>query len=734
MKFYFLSFLFLLLFLGHFAKAQKSYELNVFRTQEAINIDGVLEEETWKSAQKASDFFLTFPYDTAFAKSQTEAMISYDADFLYIAFICHDKDMDKKFVVQSLRRDFDGGRNDFVGVYIDTFGDKTNGFTFGVTPYGVQREALMSDGGDNLNTDWDNRWFSAARINADNWVVEMAIPFKTIRYKSGDAPWGINFARINYKANELSSWVPVPRSFRLTNLAFTGEVFWGEPLPKTGLNAVIIPYVTGAASKDYLKDEPEKISSNYGADAKIAVTSSLNLDITFNPDFSQVEVDRQVTNLERFEIFFPERRQFFLENADLFARFGFSRIRPFFSRRIGIGFDTTTKQIVQNPIAYGLRLSGKLNKNWRVGLLNMQTTRVPTKGIEGQNYTVAAVQRKVFDRSNIAFIAVNRQTTSDSVSEFIWNERDFNRVIGLDYNLASKNGRWIGKFFYHQSLSPKNLHEQYAHASFLQYKTPNWTISWNHEYVGKNYQADVGFVPRKNHWRLEPSIFYRFYPKKENPIINNHGPGIYTNFFWDTEWKLTDQYTELSYEIEFMNTSSFGVYAGNEYIRLFFDFDPSNTGGIPLLSGTEYTTQAIYASFNSNYRKLFTWGISSGYQGYYNGTLFNVEGNMAYRVQPYGSFSLSMSYNQIALPAPYSTADLLLISPRIDFTFTRSLFFTLFMQYNNQSDNVNLNARFQWRFKPVSDLFIVYTDNYFPDDFRTKNRALVLKLTYWLNW
>ncbi|HAI76264.1 MAG TPA: hypothetical protein DCM08_08445 [Microscillaceae bacterium] len=719
------------------ALAQKSinkrvYETSARKVAEKIVVDGDLTEAIWQTSTKVGDFFQNFPFDSSFANTKTEVMIAFDDSHLYFAFICYDDHLDQPFVVQSLRRDYDGGRNDFVSVYLDTFSDGANGFGFGVTPLNVQREVLIADGGENVNTDWDNKWYSATKVHDRYWVAEMAIPFKTLRYREGNAPWKLNFARRDLKTNETSTWVPVPRNFRLSSLAFTGTLYWDEPLKKPGLNAAIIPYITGGNSANFVENKPERQTYGVGADAKIALTSSLNLDLTFNPDFSQVEVDRQVTNLDRFEIFFPERRQFFLENSDLFSRFGFSRIRPFFSRRIGIGFDTTLKQIVQTPIIYGVRLSGKLDENWRVGFLNMQTART-SGGIEGQNYTVATFQRKVFSRSNIGGIFVNRQMTSDSSSSFSFNIPNFNRVVGVDYNLLSKDNRWRGKFFYHQAITPQQLNDQYAHASYLSYQTPRWEINWNHEYVGKNYVAEVGFVPRRNHWRFEPSVFHTIYTKRPKSKINNYGFGVYTNFFWNTSGSLTDRTLQLAHFINFKNTAEFSVRVNQEYILLFNDFDPTNTGGERLLAGSDYTVYNFSVNYAHDRRKLFNWGFGMSGGQYFNGSRLSGGVFLNYRVQPILVFNLSADYNRIEMPLPYRSVDLVLISPRVDLTLTRNVFLTAFAQYNNQIENINLNARLQWRFKPVSDLFVVYTDNYFPENLRTKSSAIVLKLTYWLS-
>lgn len=731
--------------------SQKNYQISVKKIGENIFIDGNLDEGIWQTAPKARDFFQSFPFDSSYAISKTEVMLAFDDENLYVAAICFDE-FPGKNIIRSLRRDFDGDAGDFFTIYLDTFGDQTNGFAFGVSPLGVQREGLITDGGNaELNLDWDNKWYAEAVIHQGYYTVEMAIPFKTLRFKGGTESWKVNFGRIDRKRNEISAWVPVPRNFRLTSLASTGDLIWEEPLKKTGANFSIIPYLSGVSSKNHFENKNTQNDFNVGADVKIGVTSSLNLDLTFNPDFSQVEVDEQVTNLDRFELFFPERRQFFLENNDLFAKFGFPNTRPFFSRRIGIARDTNTKLIVQNPILYGARLSGKVNKDWRVGFLNMQTARKPEAGIDGQNYTVAVFQRRTFTRSYFSGIFANRQRTSDENTNFTLQLKDYERIGGLEYNLQSKNNQWNGEAYYHRLFTANNRDKQGTHGSYLEYNTQTFQVSFNHQYVGQNYNAEqIGYVPRRNVINLGNFVRYKFFPKRKGVKVNNHGPMLSNNLSWQADvGKLADRFHELGYTVVFNSDAFAGLWVNNTYTKLFFDFDPTNTGGKELLAGTDYNNFNWYARYESNPRKLLAFSQGVGNGTYYNGYYWFAEGDMIFRIQPYGFLSLSYTYNHIRLPGSYNDADFLLIGPRFDITFTKSVFFTLFTQYNNQINNINLNARLQWRFKPVSDVFLVYTDNYFAtsatlrdpntqipqnyNSFQVKNRALVLKITYWLN-
>jgi Domain of unknown function (DUF5916) len=381
-------------------------------------LDGQITEPDWQTAQLASQFMQFFPTDTVLAHAQTEIRLTYDEQFIYIAAKMYNLGP-RRYVTPSLRRDYRGEANDGISIVLDTFKDKTNAFIFGVNPYGVQREGLVANGGgtgaDDFSLNWDNKWYSEAKIYDEFWIAEIAIPFKTIRFKEDLSSWNVNFYRIDSEYAERSTWSPIPRNFDIVNLAFNKELIWDKPLSKPGANVSLIPYTAVNSNRNFTEATPVDTRLQFGGDAKISVGPALNLDLTINPDFSQVEVDEQVTNLDRFEIFFPERRQFFLENADLFANFGVEGTRPFFSRRIGVARDSATGQNIQNTIYGGARLSGKINNNTRIGVLNMQAGKDDEINLPSINYTVATLQQKVFSRSNIGFIFVNKQAFQDSI-------------------------------------------------------------------------------------------------------------------------------------------------------------------------------------------------------------------------------------------------------------------------------------------------------------------------------
>lgn len=732
-----LTFLIVLMISYSLAAQESAYKypaLIADKVAHEITLDGVLDEAVWDEFNWANNFMQFYPSDSSLAKAQTKVKIVYDDKFLYIAAVMNNLGPREEYVSTSLRRDFRGEQNDGVSFVFDTFNDNTNAFQFGVNPYGVQRESLIANGGmlsSDLNLAWDNKWYSAAKIYEDHWIVEVAIPFSTLRYNDGAGNWNVNFYRIDSKYNERSTWTPIPRNFSVISLAFTRKLIFTEPLKKEGANLSIIPYAAMATDKNFLEGKSNPLRPTIGGDAKVGVGPALNLDLTFNPDFSQVEVDEQVTNLDRFEIFFPERRQFFLENADLFADFGTQNIRPFFSRRIGVDRDEITGQNVQNQILFGGRLSGKLNENWRIGVMNMQTANDEERGIVGKNFTVAALQKKVFSRSNVGLIMINRESLNAATGQTLFEENAYNRLLGLDYNLASEDNRWTGKFFYHKTFENNNPTNSDALHGQLNYNNLNWSASLSYSDIGENFDPKVGFTPRNDYKRLASRLIYQFFPVSN--LINRHGPGIETEMLWNEALGNTDELYTFLYEFQFQSLSRLTFTVNNRYTYLFSPFDPTRTGGESLEAGTDYRNSSMGFRYIGNPRKALFFTLRGDMGQYFTGNIKTLQGTMNWRLGYLANVSMNFSYNNIRLPEPQNSADLFLVGPRFDLTFSKDLFWTTFFQYNNQIDNININTRIQWRYAPVSDFFVVYTDNYFPSTFAPKQRALIMKLNYWFN-
>lgn len=739
-----LRFLFLIFLLPLFFNAFGQPDgLHIKKAKGPIIIDANMDEADWAEAEVTGKFMQYFPYDSSFAQAQTEVRMTYDEHFIYLYAIMYNEGP-RKYVTPSLRRDFRGEANDNFVVTFDTYQDNTNAFQFGINPYGVQREGLISNGGNDqngLSLNWDNKWYSAAQMLDNRWVCEFAIPFKTVRYKDGLSAWNINFYRIDSHKAERSTWTPIPRVYPLVSLAFVRKLYWDKPLASPGAHVSLIPYVAARASKNFEAGTPAVSELQAGGDVKIAVSSAMNLDLTINPDFSQVEVDQQVTNLDRFEIFFPERRQFFLENADLFSDFGSNGSRPFFSRRIGVAIDTVTKQNIQNTIYGGARLSGKINNNLRMGLMTMQAGQDPSINLPSTNYSVVSVQQKVFARSNVGLLFVNKQAVSDTLGgEVTLSPTKYNRVLGMDYNLLSRDNKWSGKLYYHRSFDEEKKDSAYSTGAVLQYGTFKWETEMFFQQVGAHFNPEVGFVRRKDITQLASTSWLNFF--SSGGSVQSHGPGFDFDMVGNQKHGFLDWDVNLMYRIRFRSTSNFNLRLRKEYTYLFNSFDPSGSGGLELPAGTSYNPYVFIANYTSNARRTFYFDLSTRSGGYFNGYRMNLNGRLNYRFQPYGVVSIDFTYNGIRLPQPYNSSDLFLIGPRFDLTFSRSVFWTTFIQYNSQIQNLNINSRLQWRFAPVSDLFLVYTDNYFAETSyngdifhigQPRLRAVVIKLTYWLN-
>ena len=665
--------------------------------------------------------------DTGRAKARTDVRMAYDDRNLYLSAICYYGDIPGPYMVDSLKRDWAFSSNDNFIFFLDTFDDQTNGFTFGVNAAGAQWDGLLYEGG-KANLSWDNKWTSAVKTYEDRYELEIAIPFKSIRYKEGIRRWGVNFSRLDLKTTEKSSWTPVPRQFPTAALAFAGVLLWDEAPPSPGPDIALIPYTLGGLSRDYQANTPVSARHDAGMDAKVVFGAALNLDLTVNPDFSQVDVDQQVTDLSRYELFFPEKRQFFLENGDQFTNFGYSTIRPFFSRRIGLN---------GVPIDFGARLSGKLNKDWRLGVMDMQTGADSDLSSPPQNFAVMALQRRIFSRSNVGFLLMDEESSSYHSAP-----SSYNRNLGIEYNLASADNLWAGKMLYLKSYLSGNQASGAVYAGNLQYNSRRWLINGQMENVDPHYSAQVGYVPRTGYHRALATIGYTFLPKRGR--ILSHGPTLNSSTFFDWRGKLSDYETTLGYTVTLRDLSVFAVSAGADYVRLLAPFDPINTGLATLPVGNVSRWKFWTAKFSSKPQSMFRYGFSSQQGGYYaNGTQLILSGNLGYRFQPFVSLSGLVTYTNLGLPQPWGRTTFWLAGPRVDVTFTNKLYLTTYIQYNEQQQNLNVNARVQWRYKPASDVFLVWTDNYLPEYlqpgqnipglFTEKNRAVVLKWTYWWN-
>ncbi len=725
------AFVFLVFSLNLFSqKETKSFTVKFI--SEAMVPDGVLDEPIWEMAEVVDEFWEYFPLDSIQARKQSQIKILYDDKNLYIGIKAYSSG--ENYATQSLKRDFRGSGSDSFSLVFDTFNDGTNAFLFGINPYGVRREALIANGGasqGDFNLSWDVKWRGDSKMYDDYFTAEMIIPLTSLKFKEGATKWRFNSYRIETQSNERSTWTRIPQNQQIYNLAFMGDMVFEKPLGKSRTPLALIPYINGLSQRNYENDERVN-TLKVGGDAKVSIGNTLNLDVTINPDFSQVEADNQVTNLTRFEISLPEKRQFFIDNNDLFASFGDQRdANAFFSRRIGIAQDTAGNTI-ENRLIGGVRLSGKLTKDLRVGVLNIQTAEDLENEIPSNNNTMLAFQQRVFSRSNIGMFFINKQSFKDY--DFVEREDEYNRVLGVDYNLASRDNTWNGQFFMHKSFQPDDSEGNIAAGSTLRYNTRKFNVFLKGVYVDEDYRSDLGFVRRTDIVKSIVSLERVFWPK-QGPI-QNHSLQFLPIVLWSPsrDFKTTDYDLQARYELQFNNQSQARMEFKNTFTFLFDDFDPTgNEGAIPLPGDQGYHYNSVEFSYRSDLRKLFSYSAESSVGRFFNGDRFSVEGVMTMRFQPKAFISILFNYDQLKLPDPYSSANIWLISPKIDITFSKSIFWSTLIQYSNQRDNLGFNSRLQWRFAPLSDLFIVYNDNYFVNSFEPKNRSINLKLSYWLN-
>ncbi len=694
-------------------------------------IDGKLDEAVWQRQEPSGGFTQYFPTDTLPATNDSNIRILYDKDAIYIGLTMQTSS--DQFVVNSLRRDYRGSGIDNIAVMFDTFNDGNNAFIFGMTPLGVQREGLITNGGATRNDyqfSWDAKWQGEAYISDGYYSLEMAIPFNSLKFENNTTKWGFRVHRFDMQTNETSVWVPIPQNQILGSLAFTGELEFEQPLSDSKTSVALIPFLTAGSSKDFENATPKSSFSSIGGDVKIPVGKGMNLDLTFNPDFSQVEVDNFITNLTRFEVSLPERRQFFIDNNDLFGAFGGGRdANPFFSRRIGIAKDNEGNTI-ENGITAGMRLTGKLNDKLRVGVLSIQTESDLDNGIPSNNNSMIALQQKVFSRSNISAFIINRESSESENTDY----EKYNRVSGVDYNLASADNTYVGKFYTHKSLSPGDTDGNLSVGTNLQYNTRTWSGFLDAIYIDEEFVSDLGFIPRKGILKWGGKIGYRIWPKKG--VFNSHSFDTFQSYthLSSLDYIQTDYIRNIGYEGRLNQQGQIELSINNRYTFLTDEFSPIRQDeASPLPANSEYNYTSVRFQFQSDPRKLFSYNLQTDIGEFFNGTKSSLETRLSFRVQPKLNVGLNSNIDRIDLPEDYGNATIVLISPRIDYTFNRSLFWSTLIQYSNQRDNLGINSRLQWRFAPLSDLFLVYNDNYFVNQWGPRSRSINLKLTYWLN-
>ena len=709
------------------ADFKEVFQLKIKETKIPIKIDGILDDPSWQTANVGGDFWQKTPFFAEGADPKTEVKLTYDANNLYVAAKCYQKD---KIIIQSLKRD-EYWSNDGIAIILDPLNTRTNAFLFGVTAAGAQWDGLRASG--DINSDWSNKWFSEVSVTEEYWSMEMAVPLRILRFSPDSDSWGMNFVRNHINENEYHNWTAVPESFWPPDPAFAGSlIFETPPIPKKG-NYNIIPFATSSITK--AKSEKTKLDAGIGLDARVSVTSTLNLDLTFNPDFSQIEVDELVTNLTRFSIFLPEKRTFFLENSDLFSDFGYPDVRPFFSRTIGLD---SKRQAV--PILYGARLTGNLTKSIRLGVMNIHSLASDNSNAQNQS---AFTMQKQFGRSFVKGMFLNRQGFDD----FSAVGGDYGRNSSIEAAYVKDDGQlstWIG---IHHSYKPEVSDNTGFYTAGIEFNNPKWEGILASAITQENYFADMGFVARiENYDAARDSVIrigfndnianltYRIRPKKG--IVTRHNISINNQAIFNPDWTLNERTNQLNYSVAFRSTAEFEIGYTSAGVDLIFPFS-FVSDGLPL-PPKRYDYSFLSASFSSDERKLISYGVNGRTGRFYNGSLNQASADINFRVQPWGNLSFGYQWNKLDFPDEYGEETITALLSKLEIGFNKNLLWTTLFQFLDQSEYMGINSRLQWRFAPMSDVFLVFVDNYDvfnglsgPKNIQSNNRALIFKVNYW---
>ena len=724
-----LALLVLLLIAGTPALAQTSTpiqngrkQMTAVRTSTPMVIDGTLDEEAWQRAQPATEFIQADPLEGQPASEVTEARIAYDDDYLYIGAICRDSQA-RGIVINDIRKDFKGGDQDTFEVLLDTFSDRRNGFVFSTNSAGAKSDTQIANEGRDINTNWDAVWWVQAHRTADGWTAEFRIPFKTLRFEGGDGKtWGINFARRIRRKTEVSYWSPVSRAFTISRASSEGDLT-GLPALKSGRNLRIKPFLaTGAVRGVGHNSFDGDLSA--GVDVKVGVTPSLTFDATANPDFAQAEADEQQVNLTQFSLFFPEKREFFLENNGIFYvgdiprnKRASSRFSPpeedvllFFSRRIGL-----TDSGEQVPLYGGARLTGRAGA-YGLGFMTMQSEESDFGA--GNNYSVARVRRDILKSSDIGAIVLSRQSAASS--------DDFNRVAGFDANFRFFKNLSINSFAA-RSDSPRVTKNQNAGKLAIGWEDSLKRMGASIMTIGEGFKDDMGFVRRTGVTRQFYDIAFLPQPAAlRKRGIRQLQPHARAFIYDDPNGTLVSKTVHVANQTTF-NDGSFTEYAfepREEAISKPFNIAP----GVAIPVG-RYDWHQHILLFEGDHSKALSGSIRYTFGGFWSGTQKTTQLSMLYRPNYRLVFDLGLQVSDIALQVPAKSFTTTLVTLRSGYSFSTNMFLDTLLQYRTDLKQFAANVRFNLIHRPLSDFFIVYNESQLVDSVQTAGRGVVVKYT-----
>jgi hypothetical protein len=708
-----------------------------------LNVDGRLDEELYAREQPFGQLIQVAPKYGEPITERTEMWVSYDDKYIYVSCRCWDTAPPEQWIVNELRRDTGGLRNnDHIGVMFDTFFDRRSGFAFYTNPLGARADYSVVDEGGS-NTDWNPVWTSRTGRFDGGWTVEMAIPLKSIRYRPGpDQKWGFQVRRSVRRKNEWAYLTLVPQILagpQALNRVSAAGTLTGLDLPAAGRNFEIKPYAVTRSTTDRLRAPviQDQVTGDAGGDLKYQVTPNLTLDGTINTDFAQVEIDEQQVNLTRFNLVFPEKRDFFLEGRGVFdfARGGLGVSNTdqtdlpflFYSRRIGLN----RQRVI--PINAGGRVTGKVGP-WAIGAMNVQTGNETASQTKRTNFSVFRLKRDVFRRSAIGVMATNRDPAA--------NDTGANRAFGVDGTFGVTRDITLGTYWARtasEGLSGKDASWQ----GRFDYNADRYGAKVEMLDVGKNFRPDVGFLRRSDFRRSFAEL--RFSPRPAR--IRRVRKFTWTaggDYVENGAGQVDSRQLKAVFLTEFQSSEQLQVDATRNYDLLQVPFTPSGSPA-PIPVGS-YAFSDAGVTFTIGAQRRMSGLISGRVGEYYDGTV---------RTLTIGGTSLAPSrvaFNKHLSIEPTFTVSRVersagsfttrLARTRVDYGFTPLMFASALVQYTSADRALSSNVRYRWEYAPGSELFLVYSDERGTGDMFTppafvrgiRNRAFVIKMNRLLRY
>jgi hypothetical protein len=698
-------------------------QLSAVRAVEGVSIDGVLDDRVWNEATPASGFVQAEPHDGEAATEPTEVFVAYDEANLYIAAYCYDSEPND-VVVSELRKDFETDNQDTFQVILDTFGDRRNGFMFMTNREGARADQQVANEGREINASWDAVWAVRTRRVADGWTLEMAIPFKSLRFARGDAQqWGINFGRQIRRKNEIAYWSPIPRTFNLSRVSEAGDLV-GLPGLSAGRNLRVKPYALARSIRETGADAFDG-DAELGLDVKYGVTPSLTLDVTLNPDFAQVEADEQQVNLTQFSQFFPEKREFFLENSGIFyvgdaQRSNRRNPTPtpdeemllFFSRRIGL-----TPEGREIPILGGARLTGNV-AGVTVGAMSMQTRS--TDNQPATNYTVVRARKNIFRNSDVGGFFMSRQATSRS--------GDYNRVFGVDATFRLF-GAIDWSSYAVETETPGVTGRTHAYRSTVVWQGRSSHVRTGMMEIGDDFVSDLSYYRRTG---IRKYLLESGYKPRPKALERRGIREVHSHVNWDYQTDLAGH--PVAKKIHQGVTVAFNNGGWSEPAVNLVSQQLTRplrlSAKSPLVPPGYYSWREYQWRINTDPSRMFSIGFLPTWGGLWSGT--QKTANLTVTVRPSYRFRAALGLQRTAaelhLPETRFTKNLWTL--RANYSFNTNMYLDSLLQHDTDLHQFNANVRFNLIHRPLSDLFLVYNEQQFTDDATVPpGRGLILKFT-----